>query len=112
MQTSKRSIRVLGLRGKHQNRFDLKDRMEINYTGQYTTWGVLIRLGHMPTWRSYLLTSILSKSNRVTQSQLTTQGQSFEANLASLEAMVEQVFNSDQAMGSWKEFSKKGVRLW
>jgi hypothetical protein len=39
-------------------------------------------------------------SNKVTQSQLTTQGQSFEANLASLEVMFEQVLNSDQAMGS------------
>jgi exonuclease VII small subunit len=39
-------------------------------------------------------------SNKITQNQFTTQGQSFEANLASLEAMVEQVFNSDQAMGS------------
>jgi outer membrane murein-binding lipoprotein Lpp len=41
-----------------------------------------------------------SKSNKVTQNQLTTQVQSFEANLAPLEARVEQVFNSDQAMGS------------
>jgi hypothetical protein len=39
-------------------------------------------------------------SNKVTQNQLTTQGQSYEANLASLKAMVEQVLNSYQAMGS------------
>jgi exonuclease VII small subunit len=52
------------------------------------------------------------ESNKVTQNQLTTQGQSFEANLASLEAMVEQVFNGDQAMGKLKRVSKKGVRLW
>jgi hypothetical protein len=56
-------------------------------------------------------TSNLSKSDKVTQSQLTTQGQSFEASLASLEVMVEQVFNGDQAMGKLKGVSKKGVRL-
>jgi hypothetical protein len=39
-------------------------------------------------------------SNKVTQSQLTPQGQSFAGNLSSPEAMVEQVLNSDQAMGS------------
>jgi hypothetical protein len=41
-----------------------------------------------------------SESNKVTQSQPTTQGQSLEAKLASLEVMVKQVLNSDQAMGS------------
>jgi hypothetical protein len=65
----------------------------------------------MPTLGSYLLTSNSSKSSKVTQSQLTTQGQSFEASLASLEEMVEQVFNSDPAMGEFKRVSKKGVRL-
>jgi hypothetical protein len=37
-------------------------------------------------------------SNKVIQNQFTTQGQSFEANLASLEAMIEQVLNGDHAM--------------
>jgi hypothetical protein len=27
-------VRVLGLRGRHQNRFYLKDRMKITYMGQ------------------------------------------------------------------------------
>jgi hypothetical protein len=35
-----------------------------------------------------------------TQGQPITQGQSFADNLSSPEAMVEQVLNSDQAMGS------------
>jgi hypothetical protein len=39
-----------------------------------------------------------SKSNKVTQSQLTTQGEPFEANLASPETMIEQVLNDDHAM--------------
>jgi hypothetical protein len=42
------------------------------------------------------------KSNKVKHNQLTTQGQSLAANLASLEAMVEQVFNSVQAMEKLK----------
>jgi hypothetical protein len=37
-------------------------------------------------------------SNKVTQSQLTTHGQSFAANLASLEARIEQVLDDDHAM--------------
>jgi hypothetical protein len=37
-------------------------------------------------------------SNKVTQSQLTAHGQSFAANLASPETMVEQVPNDDHAM--------------
>jgi hypothetical protein len=37
-------------------------------------------------------------SNKVTQSQLTTQGQSFVANLASPETMIEPVLNDDHAM--------------
>jgi hypothetical protein len=37
-------------------------------------------------------------SNKVTQSQLTTQGQSSAANLASSETMIEQVLNDDHAM--------------
>jgi hypothetical protein len=37
-------------------------------------------------------------SNKVTQSQLTTQGQSFAANLASPETMIEPVLNDDHAM--------------
>jgi hypothetical protein len=80
--------------------------------GQNINWWVLNRLGHRPTWGSYLHTSNLSKSNKVTQSQLTTQGESFEANLASLEVMVEQVLNSDQAMGKFERVPKKGVSLW
>jgi hypothetical protein len=51
-----------------------------------------------------------SKSNKVTPNQLTTQGQLFEANLASLEAMVEQVFNGDQAMGKLKRVFKNKWR--
>jgi hypothetical protein len=35
---------------------------------------------------------------KVTQSQLTTQGQSFAVNLASPETMIEQVLNDDHAM--------------
>jgi hypothetical protein len=46
------------------------------------------------------------KSNKVTPNQLTTQGQLFEANLASLEAMVEQVFNGDQAMVKFEKSYK------
>jgi hypothetical protein len=37
-------------------------------------------------------------SNKVTQSQLTTQGQSFAANLASPETVIEPVLNDDHAM--------------
>jgi hypothetical protein len=37
-------------------------------------------------------------SNKVIQSQLTSQGQLFAANLASPEAMIEQVLNDDHAM--------------
>jgi hypothetical protein len=71
-------------------------------------WWVLNRLGHRPTWGSYLHASNSSKSNKVTQSQLTTQGQSYGANLASLEAMVEQVSKGDQAVGEFKkEFQRK-----
>jgi hypothetical protein len=96
--------------------FYLQGRMKITYKdipmGQYINWCVLNRLGHRPTWGSYLHTSNSSKSNKVTQSQFTTQGQSFEANLASLEVMFEQVLNGDQAMGSWRGFSRKGVKLW
>jgi hypothetical protein len=40
------------------------------------------------------------KSTVVTQGQLITHSQSFGGNLSSPEAMVEQVLNSDQAMGS------------
>jgi hypothetical protein len=61
-------------------------------------WWVLHRLGHMPTWGPYLHTSNSSKSNTVTQSQYTTHGQSFAANLSSPEAMVEQVFDRDHVM--------------
>jgi hypothetical protein len=43
-------------------------------------------------------------SNKVTQNQFTTQGQSFEANLASLEAMIEQLLNGDRV-------SNKGAKL-
>jgi hypothetical protein len=39
-----------------------------------------------------------SKSNKVTPSQLTTQGQSFAANLASPEIMIEPVLNDDHTM--------------
>jgi hypothetical protein len=39
-------------------------------------------------------------SNKVTQSQLITHGQSFVDNLLLPEAMVEQVLNRDQAKGS------------
>jgi hypothetical protein len=59
---------------------------------------ILNRLGHRPKWGLYLHTNNLSKSNKVTQSQLTTQGQSFAANLASPETMIEQVLNDDHAM--------------
>jgi hypothetical protein len=37
-------------------------------------------------------------SNKVTQSQLPTQGQSFATNLASPETMIEQVLNDDHAL--------------
>jgi hypothetical protein len=74
--------------------------MKITYMGQNINWWVLNGLGHKPTWGSYLHTSNSSNSNKVTQSQLTTHGKSFEGNLSSPEAMVEQVLNSDQAMGS------------
>jgi hypothetical protein len=37
-------------------------------------------------------------SNKVTQSQLTTHGQSFASNLASPEIMIEQVLDDDHAM--------------
>jgi hypothetical protein len=83
--------------------------------GQNINWWVLNGLGHRHTWGSYLPTSNSSKSNKVTQSQLTTQGQSFEANLASLEVMIEQVFNDDHAMvkfeNSFKEKSKALVDI-
>jgi hypothetical protein len=72
--------------------------MKTTYMWQNINWWVLNKLGHRPTWGSYLPTSNSSKSNKVTQSQLTTQGQSFEDNLASLEVMIEQVFNDDHAM--------------
>jgi hypothetical protein len=36
--------------------------------------------------------------NKVSESQLTTQGQSFAANLASPETMIEPVLNDDHAM--------------
>jgi hypothetical protein len=68
-------------------------------------------LGHRPTWRSYLLTNISSKSNRGTQSQLTTRGQSFAANLASPETMIEQVLNDDHAMVKFEKISNKGGKL-
>jgi hypothetical protein len=45
-------------------------------------------------------------SNKVTQSQLTTQGQSFEANLASLEVMIGQVLNDDHAMVKFEKSYK------
>jgi hypothetical protein len=47
------------------------------------------------------------KSNKVKHNQLTTQGQSLAANLASLEAMVVQVFNSVQAMEKLKRVFKE-----
>jgi hypothetical protein len=46
-------------------------------------------------------------SNKVTQGQLTTHGQSLAANLASLEAMVEPVLNDDHAMVKLKDFQIK-----
>jgi hypothetical protein len=60
----------------------------------------------MPACRSYLHTRNSSQSNKVTQSQLTTQGQSFEANLASLEEMIEQVLNDDHAMVKFEKSYK------
>jgi hypothetical protein len=86
--------------------------MITNYIGQNINWWVLNRLGHRPTWGSYLHTSNSSKSNKVTQSQLTTQGQSFEAKLAPLEVMVKQVLNSDQAKRKFERVPKKGVSPW
>jgi hypothetical protein len=90
----------------------LKDRKKITHMGQNINWWVLNRLGHRPTWGSYLHTSNSSKSTKVIQSQFTTQGQSFEAKLATLEVMVKQVLNSDQAKGKFERVSKKGVSLW
>jgi hypothetical protein len=49
---------------------------------------------------------------KVTQSQLPTQGQSFKAKLASLEVIVKQVLNCDQAMRKFERVPKKGVSLW
>jgi hypothetical protein len=85
--------------------------MKITYMGQNINWWVLNGLGHGPTWGSYLHTSNSSKPNKVTQSQLTTQGQSFKDKLVSLEVMVKQVLNSDQAMGKFERVPKKGVSL-
>jgi hypothetical protein len=45
-------------------------------------------------------------SNKVTQSQLTTHGQSIVANLASLETMIEQVLNDDHAMVKFEKSFK------
>jgi hypothetical protein len=45
-------------------------------------------------------------SNKVTQSQLTTHGQSIAANLASLETMIEQVLNDDHAMVKFEKSFK------
>jgi hypothetical protein len=72
--------------------------MKITYMGQNINLWVLNRLGHRPTGGSYLHTNNSSKSNKVTQSHLTTQDQSFAANLATPEPMIEQVFNDDHAM--------------
>jgi hypothetical protein len=80
--------------------------MITTYMGQDINWWVLNRLGHRPTWGSYLHSSNSSKSNKVTQSQLTTQGQSFAANLASPETMIEQVLNDDHAMVKFEKSFK------
>jgi hypothetical protein len=45
-------------------------------------------------------------SNKSTQSQLTTQVQSFVANLASPETLIEQVLNDDHAMVKFEKSSK------
>jgi hypothetical protein len=45
-------------------------------------------------------------SNKVTQNQLTTHGQSLAANLASLEAMGEPVLNDDHAMVKFEKSLK------
>jgi hypothetical protein len=45
-------------------------------------------------------------SNKDTQSQLTTQGQSFAANLASPEIMIEPVLNDDHAMVKFEKSFK------
>jgi hypothetical protein len=50
-------------------------------------------------------------SNKVTQSQLTTQGQLFAANLAPPETMIEQVLNDAHAIVKQKIVSNKGVKL-
>jgi hypothetical protein len=42
-------VRVLGLRGKHQNRFYLKDRIKMIYWKDIILDGFLNRLGHRPT---------------------------------------------------------------
>jgi hypothetical protein len=73
---------VLGLRGKHQDRFYLKGIRETIYTRQNIYWWV----------RPQAYLRIIS-----THKQLTTHGQSLAANLASLEAMVEPVLNDDHA---------------
>jgi hypothetical protein len=47
---------------------------------------------------------------KFTQSELTTQGQSFIVNLASPEIIIEQVLNNDHAMVK-KKNSNKGIEL-
>jgi hypothetical protein len=64
--------------------------------GQNINWWDSKRLGHRPIWGLYLHTTT-HQSQTVTQSQLTTQGQSFAANLALSETMIEPVLNDDHA---------------
>jgi hypothetical protein len=45
-------------------------------------------------------------SSKVTQSQLTTHGQSFAVNLSLLEVMIEQVLNDDHAMVKFEKSFK------
>jgi hypothetical protein len=47
-----------------------------------------------------VLKGVRPQSNKITQSQLTTQGQSFAADQASPETMIEQVLNDDHALVS------------
>jgi hypothetical protein len=72
--------------------------MKTTYMRQNINGCIFNRLGHKPIWGLYLHTNNITKPNKVTQSQLTTQGQSFAANLASPETMIEQVLNDDHAM--------------